>query len=106
MTSTDMLNKIVDKIDFLSLDGRINQEDIKILSNLLHSKSIIVLDDFEGMEKGVINLISIRKSQKFKKYFLIYPPPNDILNKINFFSEACPISLLLPASLVEFVNQG
>ena len=105
MTSTDMLNKIVDKIDFLSLDGRINQEDIKILSNLLHSKSIIVLDDFEGMEKGVANLFALRRMELLKNHFLIYPCKQNYLHKLGFSSHSLT-AVLIPTTLIELSPQG
>lgn len=104
MTSTDMLNKIVDKIDLLSLDGRVNQEDIKILSNLLHAKSIIVLDDFEGMEKGVANLFTLRRMELLKNHFLIYPCKQNYLHKLGFSSHSLT-AVLIPTTLIELSPQ-
>ena len=49
-----MFSQLSDKIDFLFLDGRINQEDINILSNLLHSKSIIVWMILREWKKGLL----------------------------------------------------
>ena len=104
--STEMLKQESKLFDFLFFDGRLMPDDLSYIENLSHKNTLVILDDFEGIEKGVINLITIRKSEKFKNYFLIYPPSNNILNKINPFSEPCPVAILLPASLVTFVNQG
>ena len=103
-TSTNMFSQISDKIDFLFLDGRINQEDINILSNLLHSKSIIVMDDFEGIEKGVANLFALRRMELLKNHFLIYPCEQNYLYKLGFSSHSLT-AVLIPTTLIELSRQ-
>lgn len=105
MTSKDMFNQIGDQIDFLFLDGRISQEDINILGNLLHSKSIIAIDDFEGMEKGVANLFALRRMELLKNHFLIYPCKQNHLQKLGFSSHSLT-AVLIPTLLIELSRQG
>lgn len=105
ITSSEMFNKIEDKIDFLFLDGRINQKDIDLLNNLLHQKSIIVMDDFEGIEKGVANLFNLRKIELLKNHFLIYPCNHNYLHKLGFSSHSLT-AVLISGSLIELSAQG
>jgi len=105
ITSSEMFNKIEDKIDFLFLDGRINQKDIDLLSTLLHQKSLIVLDDFEGMEKGVSNLFALRRMELLKNHFLIYPCKQDYLIELGFSSHSLT-AVLIPTGLIELSPQG
>ena len=81
-------------------------KEILNLDKLCHEKTIFILDDFEGVEKGVVNLMAIKNISIFKRYFLIKPPSSSFLKKINPFSETCPTAVFLPLSLIHFVNQG
>ena len=52
-----MFQKIIQdslKVDMLFIDGRLAQEDLGMLSSLMAEDCIIVLDDFEGVEKGLL----------------------------------------------------
>jgi len=57
------------KVDLVYLDGRLGQEDIEPLSKIIHDKTVFVMDDFEGIEKGVINAMMIEAPNRV----LIYP---------------------------------
>ena len=105
-SSTIMMENEKEKFDFIFLDGRLQKEDMKFLDKLCHEKTIFVLDDFEGIEKGVVNLMSLQSTPNFKRYFLIRPPSSSFLEKINPFTESCPTAVFLPLSLVLFTNQG
>jgi len=105
-TSTIMMENEKEKFDFIFLDGRLQKEDTKFLDKLCHEKTIFVLDDFEGVEKGVVNLMTLQSIPNFKRYFLIRPPSSSFLKKINPFTESCPTAVFLPLSLVLFTNQG
>ena len=105
-SSTIMMENEKAKFDLIFLDGRLQKEDTKFLDKLCHEKTIFILDDFEGIEKGVINLILLRKIPNFNRYFLIRPPSSSFLKKINPFSESCPTAVFLPLSLIELANQG
>jgi len=104
-TSTDMLKTLNGNFDFCFLDGRLTEEDLPLFDNLINENTIIALDDFEGMEKGVINLINLRKLQKLKNHFLAYPPSENYLQKLGLNSYT-PTAVLLPISLIKFTNQG
>ena len=64
----DMANKEV-KVDLVYLDGRLGQDDIEPLNKIIHDKTVFVLDDFEGTEKGVANAMMLESPNRV----LIYP---------------------------------
>ena len=89
--------------DFLALDGRLQQEDFQYLSNILHAKSIILLDDFEGVEKGVANASALMNSLQ-TTHNLIYPPESDVLRKFTLL-DGCTTALIIPRALFTLSNQ-
>jgi len=103
-SSTEMLKKLTGSFDFCFFDGRLSEEDLMLLSNLITNETIIGLDDFEGMEKGVINLINLRRIPILQKYILIYPPSEDMLKQYQFTSNALT-GLLIPPGIINLVNQ-
>lgn len=98
--STTMFNTLLSKgvsLDLVFLDGRLLPGDIELLQALSHSQTVFALDDFEGIEKGVINASQLLKSSTFNKlyYHLVYPPVD----------MDCTIALLVPRTLVEWTDQ-
>jgi predicted O-methyltransferase YrrM len=69
-SSTEMLAKLDGKIDLLHLDGRLQADDREHLTRLCTADTIITLDDFEGVEKGVWNAMQFDLSKRI----LVYPP--------------------------------
>jgi hypothetical protein len=70
--SPDMFKALADKdwkVDLVYLDGRLGQEDIEPLNKIIHDKTVFVLDDFEGTEKGVVNALMLESPNRV----LIYP---------------------------------
>lgn len=58
-TSTDMFRALLQagvKADFLILDGRLQPADLPLMRGITTPETIILLDDYEGIEKGVANL--------------------------------------------------
>ena len=104
-SSTEMLKKLTGVFDFLFFDGRLSEEDLVLLSKLISNKTIIALDDFEGMEKGVINLINLRRIPQIANYILIYPPSEEVLNQYQFTNHALT-AVMIPSEMINFVNQG
>jgi hypothetical protein len=47
----------------------VGQSDAEPLSKIVHDKTVIVFDDFEGIEKGVINAMMLEAPSRV----LIYP---------------------------------
>lgn len=70
--SPDMFKALADKdwkVDLVYLDGRLSQQDFEPLSKIIHDDTVFVLDDFEGVEKGVVNALMIESGLRV----LIYP---------------------------------
>ena len=57
------------KVDLIYLDGRLSQQDVDPLNKIIHDKTVFVLDDFEGTEKGVANAMMLESPGRV----LIYP---------------------------------
>jgi hypothetical protein len=105
-SSTDMFQKLHDEgvvCDLLALDGRLQPGDFELLGALLHQHSIILLDDFEGVEKGVINGSSLMQSLQ-KTHTLVYPPSQEMLSRLGFFDD-CTSALIVPRAIFQLSNQ-
>jgi hypothetical protein len=103
-TSTEMLQSMEGTYNFAHFDGRIQKEDFPYLSKLLLPNSIIAIDDFEGMEKGVCNLMLMREHNLIPDHFLIYPCQASFSQELGF-SDQSTTAVLLPKSLIDFTNQ-
>ncbi len=87
------------KIDLFLIDGRLAQEDLPLLDTLVHDRTIFVLDDFEGIEKGVANALMLR--QKYNGLLLLVPenPPHAGWN------ESHSIALMFSAGIIRLTRQ-
>lgn len=71
-TSTEMFQMLAEKgvgVDMVYFDGRLQQQDFEPLSKIVHDQTIFVFDDFEGIEKGVVNAMMLESQIRV----LIYP---------------------------------
>lgn len=91
------------RCDLVLLDGRLPPEDLPVLGELLHQESVILLDDFEGIEKGVANAALLMPSLQ-ATHLLAYPPSPALLLQ-HGLHEACSVAMIVPRSLVEHTNQ-
>lgn len=57
------------KVDLVYLDGRLSQPDFEPLAKIVHTDTVFVLDDFEGVEKGVVNALMLESAARV----LVYP---------------------------------
>ena len=92
--STELLKKSMDinaKFDFIFVDGRLSGDDFSILPKVMSDSCIILLDDFEGVEKGVVNAMMLRNV--FKGFMLIEPP-------IEKDAKLGNLALLVPPNLI------
>jgi predicted O-methyltransferase YrrM len=91
-SSTDMFKDLAEKkvgVDLLYLDGRLQQEDFQYFPKIIHDQTIFVFDDFEGIEKGVVNAMMLEGANRL----LIYP------------REGRKTAVSLPFTLLQFVPQ-
>ena len=94
------------KIDLLHLDGRLQNEDFDLLKNSLTEKTILILDDFEGNEKGVINFINLLNNNLIsrKSHCLIFPIQDETKAKYNLL-ERSTSGVLIPLKSLKITNQ-
>ena len=95
-TSTDMFKDLLERkvrVDLFYIDGRLSPMDYALMvhPDLIHPKTVFVLDDFEGVEKGVGNAMLLM--QHLTGYALIYPRWNG------------KTAILMPGSLLQFTAQ-
>ena len=105
ISSTDMLRQLTGKFDFCFFDGRLSDVDLNLLDNLIDTNSVIALDDFEGTEKGVINLLTLKSLPKLANHFLVYPASEKYLRSLGFTSHST-LAILFPAARISLSNQG
>ena len=94
-----MFQKIIQdslKVDMLFIDGRLAQEDLGMLSSLMSEDCIIVLDDFEGVEKGVVNAMMLRGV--LKNYILLEP-------MVDRNGVVLNLAIMVPSSLLSLSRQ-
>jgi len=91
-SSTQMFKQMAETelgIDLLYLDGRVQEEDFQYFPKIIHDQTIFVFDDFEGIEKGVVNAMRLNGANRI----LIYP------------REGRKTAVSLPFTLLQFVPQ-
>tara|TARA_B100001996_G_C18538857_1_gene546104 strand:- start:15 stop:725 length:711 start_codon:yes stop_codon:yes gene_type:complete len=107
-SSTEMLKSFESdqKIDLLHLDGRLQNEDFDLLKNNLTEKTILILDDFEGNEKGVVNFINLLNNNLIsrKSHCLIFPIQDETKTKYSLL-ERSTSAVLIPLELLRITAQ-
>lgn len=110
-SSTQMLTKLVNEgfqSDFVYLDGRLAAEDLNLLDKVSHEKTVIGFDDFEGIEKGVINLSMVAGMKKFGAHIHVAPVAFDVFQGLPIWTSTSTKSimmLLIPPSYFSFTRQ-
>ncbi len=108
--STQMFRQLKERgivPDMLHIDGRLNQDDFPMLVDLKIMDAIVLLDDFEGIEKGVANAFALQGITS-KSHVMIYPPkPEDCCSDDldEFFPGTCTTAVLLPLKVLNFTRQ-
>jgi hypothetical protein len=105
-SSTNMFSSMAEenrKCDVLMLDGRLQNEDLQLLPSILGQDTVILLDDFEGTEKGVINAVHLMNALQ-KTHYLAYAPSNSLM-QAHGLTEGCTLGMIIPNHLVEHTNQ-
>jgi hypothetical protein len=85
-------------VDLLHVDGRLNEQDMGVFPRT----RLIALDDFEGNEKGVINLINLHGIEP--GYQVIYPPERELLRE-HGLTGYCNTAVALPNDMIRLVRQ-
>ena len=104
-SSTEMLKRLNGTFDFVFIDGRVQPDDLGLLDRLISTETIFALDDFEGIEKGVLNLNFLSQLIKLRSHIVIYPPAEDMLYRHGLTNDSV-MAILLPISLLELSKQG
>lgn len=87
------------KIELFLLDGRISKEELDLVEKLLTPQSVFIIDDFEGIEKGVVNALYLR--ERFSELLLLIPD-SDFKNGWN---ESHSLAVLVPGRSIQTTRQ-
>ena len=102
-TSTQMLEKLSrDGVvaDLFFIDGRLQDPDICLIQSISHDKTVFILDDFEGLEKGVANGVALKSA--FPGLLLLSPPHDALVRR---FSSGHNLAVLLPKIAINITAQ-
>ena len=100
--SQGMFQKLLDegrKVDLFLLDGRISVEDLGLIEQLATPNSVFIVDDFEGVEKGVANVVRLR--EKFPGLHLL-TPDSELKNGWN---DSHCLAVLIPTANIRVTRQ-
>jgi predicted O-methyltransferase YrrM len=102
-SSTEMFESISSlvqspSIDFFYIDGRLGSKDVGLIRQLMTEDAVFVLDDFEGVEKGVVNALTLSTQLKG----LILVRPSSPLIGSGFAGKT---ALLIPSTLLRVTKQ-
>lgn len=106
-SSTEMfqaLAKAQAKVDMLHLDGRLQQEDLPLLAQLLKDDTLIALDDCEGDEKGHINLDVLRRSGLVQQHVFVEPFSTELFRTWGIETRSTT-GFLLPIKSISITRQ-
>lgn len=106
-SSTEMFSALCSQSvlpEMYVVDGRIQKADLPLLRKLRAEQALIVLDDFEGFEKGVVNAELLLDAFK-ENYLLAYPPSSSFLAS-HQLNDPSTIAVLIPGQRLKFVSQG
>jgi hypothetical protein len=89
----------------IHLDGRISKADIDILGRINLNNTVILLDDFEGIEKGVVNALMLN-TLLARSHVLIYPKEvGDVQVGAHRFAERSVLACMCPRAHFQFTAQ-
>lgn len=94
-TSTEMFHTMSNRgirPDMVYLDGRLTDPDYVLLGTILKPETIFVLDDAEGIEKGMINAVNLMNALSQSHHF-VYPAQGSLT------------AMIIPKAMVEFTAQ-
>jgi len=92
------------QIDLFHLDGRLQTPDLELVAKAASSDAAFALDDFEGIEKGVVNALLLKNIPRFAGYFLIEPPAPEALAPFGV-NDRCLTAMLVPMSAFALTPQ-
>lgn len=101
--STEMFEDLLKnkvKADMVFLDGRLTPRDIRLMAEIAHGNTVVLLDDFEGVEKGVANA----QMFQYEGAMLVYPAEKELLEKHGLPDEST-LAMVVPHSLVRLTSQ-
>jgi hypothetical protein len=91
------------RVDLFFVDGRLSAEDVKLMMRMSHESTLYLLDDTEGSEKGVVNLLALRPS--LPSHLFLAPCPESLLRPFGVIGRNSIAVLMNPAAIVLTAQQ-
>ncbi len=91
-------------VDFVHLDGRLTVQDLQALAALCTPSAVFAFDDFEGIEKGVVNYSKALESGLFPNRILIPPCPAEVARPFGFL-DVSRTALWIPVKSINITAQ-
>jgi hypothetical protein len=88
--------KLNKKVDLIFVDGRISEKDVSYIKQIASPECVFLIDDFEGVEKGVVNAMILRNN--FPNYIILEP-----LTDINGQKEV--LAVMIPSQVIKLSRQ-
>lgn len=91
--STEFFSSLAEKADLFFLDGRLAKEDFALIHGLSKPHTVYVLDDFEGIEKGVTNALGLIDNDRM------------LMQPVDGKYGRSTLAAMIPKQLIRLVNQ-
>lgn len=108
ISSTHMFEHLIalgKRFPMMHFDGRIQDQDLPLIDKLITPETILVLDDFLGVEKGVANVLKLLSLENLRNHILVHPTDTSDIRALPFFHtrlELCATAVMLPRSKLIF----
>ena len=104
---TQMFEKLVAdgvSADLLYIDGRVGDMDLPLIDKLCRDDTFVMVDDYAGVEKGVVNIMMLNRLSHFDRYFLVEPVTRQLASELGFFG-CGHTAMLIPNGAVRLATQ-
>jgi len=92
------------KIDLMFLDGRILPKDVELIRKIATKQTIFLIDDFEGVEKGVVNSLVLKQDPAFAHHILMLPMQLPNAEILGCLAEN-KVAVLIPPQMLRLTAQ-
>jgi len=108
-TKSTLMFRTIDKkikIDLIHIDGRVQSKDFEIMKDRISENTLIIFDDYEGIEKGTINWINLINNGVLSRdtHCLINPIQNQVAKSYHLI-EPSNTAVVIPISSLRFTPQ-
>jgi len=90
--------------DILYLDGRVGNEELPLIDKLCRNDTFVIVDDYAGVEKGVLDIMMLKQLPRFANHFLVQPVTRQLASELGFF-DCGHTAMLMPIGSLTLAPQ-